>query len=359
MAGGLRRRGHHHAHHGRVAREPTRDGSRHRTHVVELGGARRRIGDHLSRHRDGHVRALAGDGRPVRLVEPMATDLVQRVDPPLSVGPCPLTASDARVGVHHRAQRGQQRFAGLGVEVAVDPHHPLERQRGVQTAPRVQDVLAGLEALAFDVLPPDRRDLPQAADRVDACGLDELLLRAGERARVGLARVDEHARRRHGDVARIDRAAGHRHLLERPRDPRGAARHPPRDLEAVGEPRRRREVTVTLEQAAPLDLGEPPQALGLEQVDHALELGEVLLDARVGKVRERLGAQRLDRGTKLAHAMTSNMCSRLRHPPSRHRDGHHVAARSVPATQWRADAHGRWSSTSSRMNGFNTSCECP
>jgi hypothetical protein len=44
-------------------------------------------------------------------------------------------------------------------------------------------------------------------------------------------------------------------------------------------------VAVSFEEPPPLDLGEPAQPFDLEQLRHALQLGEVLLDACVRKLR--------------------------------------------------------------------------
>jgi hypothetical protein len=51
-------------------------------------------------------------------------------------------------------------------------------------------------------------------------------------------------------------------------------------------------VAVALEQPTPVDLGQAPQALRLEQLDRPMELGEVLLDqgvasGRSGRVSDR------------------------------------------------------------------------
>jgi hypothetical protein len=65
-------------------------------------------------------------------------------------------------------------------------------------------------------------------------------------------------------------------------------------------------VPIALEQAAPVELGQPPQPLDLEQLDRAMQLGEVLLDHRVGQLGQDLGPQRLDRRTQLAHRIHSS-----------------------------------------------------
>jgi hypothetical protein len=78
-------------------------------------------------------------------------------------------------------------------------------------------------------------------------------------------------------------------------------------------------VTVALVQPSPVDLGEPAQPLGLQQLHRAMQLGELLLDAGVGELGEGLGPQALDRRSELAHAgpgsdgsIVQNMCSSMR-----------------------------------------------
>ena len=60
-------------------------------------------------------------------------------------------------------------------------------------------------------------------------------------------------------------------------------------------------MTVAFEETPPVDLGEAAEALHLQQLEAALELGELLLDPGVGELRQRLGAQVLDHRSQLAH----------------------------------------------------------
>jgi hypothetical protein len=162
-----------------------------------------------------------------------------------------------------------------------------------------------VETVAFDALAPERRDPLQVVDGVDASGVDELVLRAIERLRVGVARRHEHARGRQRDVAGLERAARGRHVREPPREVRLPTRGSPRDPEPGGEPRRGQETAVSFEEPAPFDLREASQPFELEQLADLLELGEVLLDADVGEVGERLRSERFDGGAQLAQATRS------------------------------------------------------
>jgi hypothetical protein len=84
-------------------------------------------------------------------------------------------------------------------------------------------------------------------------------------------------------------------------------------------------VPIPIERAATLDLGQPPERFELELIDDAPDLGEVLLDPRIGQLGERFAAQRSDRRPKLAHSFNpSNMCSTLRRSYPRFRDAGHV-----------------------------------
>jgi hypothetical protein len=44
-----------------------------------------------------------------------------------------------------------------------------------------------------------------------------------------------------------------------------------------------------------VDVGEPPQPFDVEQLDRAVELGEVLLEHRIRLLREHLGTELLER----------------------------------------------------------------
>ena len=65
------------------------------------------------------------------------------------------------------------------------------------------------------------------------------------------------------------------------------------------------ERTVRFEEPAPFDLRETSKPFELEQLGDPLELGEVLFDASVGKVGERLRSERFDGRAQLAHAAGS------------------------------------------------------
>ena len=131
----------HDTHQGGVADMTLRDLPWDRTGLVELRAACRVARKHPGVDRERDVRPLAADHRPVRVVEPLPTDLAQRVGPPLRGRALVIVAVRPRLGVEDRAQGGEERFAGFGVEVAVDPDYPQIRRGGVQPPPRSRRVV--------------------------------------------------------------------------------------------------------------------------------------------------------------------------------------------------------------------------
>ena len=176
----------------------------------------------------------------------------------------------------------------------------------MQAASGPQRIVLVQRTLAFDSLAPVGGDPLQVGDRMDPCGLHELGLGTGERLGVGLPGPDQHAERRHRQVAVVQGTSGDRHLLEPPCCPKILAGGSPRDLERAREPRRRRQMAVALEQAASLDLAQASKPLGLELLDGSVKLCEDLLDASVGQLRQRLGAKCLDLAPELAHVPSAS-----------------------------------------------------
>ena len=72
-------------------------------------------------------------------------------------------------------------------------------------------------------------------------------------------------------------------------------------------------MAVPFEEPAPIDLREALKPFEFQELAHSLELGEVLLDASIGKVGERLRSERFDGGAQLAQATRSrNSVSNIR-----------------------------------------------
>ena len=112
-----------------------------RTGLVELRAACRVARKHPGVDRERDVRPLAADHRPVRAVEPLPTDLAQRVCAPLRRRETVLADVRSCLGIENRAESGQKRFAGLRVEVTVDTDHPQVRCGCMQSSPRTCRVI--------------------------------------------------------------------------------------------------------------------------------------------------------------------------------------------------------------------------
>ncbi len=76
----------------------------------------------------------------------------------------------------------------------------------------------------------------------------------------------------------------------------------PTPPERAGQPRRHREMSISLVCRPAVNLGEPAQTLQLEQLCRPLQFGEVLLDARIWQVRQDLRSKPLDCRPQFAHA---------------------------------------------------------
>jgi hypothetical protein len=100
-------------------------------------------------------------------------------------------------------------------------------------------------------------------------------------------------------------------------------------------------VAIAFECAAAVELGQSPEALGLEPLAGRMQLDQVGLDPGVGHVAQRLRAQLVDRRPQLAHRAppgdlapdlddlsTSNMCSTLRRSSRADRDAVTLVDRS-------------------------------
>jgi hypothetical protein len=101
------------------------------------------------------VGSFAADHRPVRAVDPLPADLAQRVCEPLRGRAIVFGGLRSRLGVKNRAEGGQERFAGLRVEVTVDTDHPQVRRGGVQPPPRTCRVLTPQVVSVIDLLTPE------------------------------------------------------------------------------------------------------------------------------------------------------------------------------------------------------------
>ena len=178
---------------------------------------------------------------------------------------------------------------GLGIQIPVHAHHPAERDRGVQAPPLVQRIGTLGTSLAFHACPPERHDPLQLGHAVHPGGLDQERLGPLERFRVRASGGHQRSYGRHRDLAGLQGTAGHPHRRQPPCHADLLARGAPGHPVGAHEPRRGRGVSVVGVQAPAVDLGQAPQALGLQLLGRALQLGEVLLDPGVGQLGQRLG----------------------------------------------------------------------
>jgi hypothetical protein len=93
----------------------------------------------------------------------------------------------------------------------------------------------------------------------------------------------------------------------------------PGQPELVHQPRRRRQVALANQGVSPFHLRDSPEALGLQRLDHSVELQDGILDLFVRAKPEVLRPETLHRRPELAHVVLSreaNICSILSPPPS-------------------------------------------
>jgi hypothetical protein len=252
--------------------------------VVERAGARRVVREVIGTHRHGEMGSLTADGGSVTPIEPLSTDLPERVCTTLSG--CSSVRLSARMHpcVHDGSERSEECLSILHIEVAIDPDHPEVRRRCMEPSPGVGDVLTSQIPFALRVGTPGTDDTMKLMHRVDLGSLDEQILGSRERRRIGASRLREHLGGRHRYVARLERLMRARHVAERPGRANALACLTPAHPLRRGKPSRRRQVPIPSVGPSALDLGQPPQTLDLECFDRPMELPEVVLHASVRKV---------------------------------------------------------------------------
>jgi hypothetical protein len=179
--------------------------------------------------------------------------------------------------------------------------------------------LLGIDAaLALGTLPPERDDLLQLGRRMDACCAHQLLLCACEGFGLGFPGLDQEPHGTEGDLSVDQRASSERHRPQRSSRLEVCPGATPWNAVHGCQPARSGQMPVTLVQASSFDLRQSAQPLQFEAFDRSVQFAEVLFDASVGHLSQRLRLELIDRGTKFAHLATSpNMrskCSpRVRH----------------------------------------------
>ncbi len=109
--------------------------------------------DHGPSHADGTtgVGTLAGDDRPLGSIQPLTTDLDERIGAPLC-GRSSVARICSRLRIEPGAHCRQDGIACHGIEVAVDPYHPQERGRDVEPSAGAELFVVIGTACALDPL---------------------------------------------------------------------------------------------------------------------------------------------------------------------------------------------------------------
>jgi hypothetical protein len=280
-------------HDGGITGKPFRDVDADGAGTIEVGGVVRTMCERVGRHRHGEVRSLAADVRAIGKIEPLTTDLAERI------GSAPRGRSSVRTlrrprgRIEHGVERREQRLSVLGIEVAVDTNDAVPGDRRVKSPPFAHPLVGLDRAIPLRALAPERRDALEVRDRVDARGVDELMFRSFER--FGLAISGRHEQTSCGErhltlFTLFERLSRLWHVLERARKPHLLPGRTPRDSVRPREPARRREMAIAFADTPAIELGESAQAFDLEQLARALQLREVFLDPRKREGSELFGA---------------------------------------------------------------------
>jgi len=285
---------------------------RDRPDVLELARRAGEALEGLDAYGERDVWALAGHGRTVREIQPLAAYLAERVGAALRRRPFVALGGRPSVGGELSVEGGEEQLARLRVQVAVGSDPPQEGLRGTEGLSIEGAVVAGQGTFLCGRVAPVRRDALKVAHRVDPGGVDEGVLRLPKCLGIGVVRRCQHARCRQGHVALLERRTRRGHLVQRSSESNVLPRRSPRHLEPGDEPCDRREVAVALEQPPAVDLSEPTQPLNFELLDSAMQLREVVLDVGVRQLRQHLSAQPVNSRSKLAHRNApSNICSEI------------------------------------------------
>jgi len=143
----------------------------------------------------GDVRSLRAGGGPGRGIQPLATNLCQRVCPTLWLRSVVVAVLPPPLGVQTTAQRAEDDLSALGVQVAVDADHAEHGDRDVETS-LVVHPLGVLQAFAPIQPPaPVRHRVMELRRREALRRLDQGLLGAAELSGMGVSCRDEHLHR--------------------------------------------------------------------------------------------------------------------------------------------------------------------
>ena len=212
---GLGSSGRHDPHHRGVAGEAPCDRRVDHTDVIELGRTGCRVHESTDIDRDRDMRSFGRHGGTVRQVQPLTTDLTERVGPTLRRR---AATSDPTWLPHRRPRRApSQRLAALRNEVAIETNHAVERARGMEPATGAHRIVAIDVLLALDPFAPQCRHASQVRDGMIRAASTSWP-RSDRTLRDDVPYEHEDLGRRHRDIAGLQGAHRSRHLLERPGD---------------------------------------------------------------------------------------------------------------------------------------------
>ena len=175
--------------------------------------------------------------RPAGAVEPLAADIAEGVCPLVSRGPRVARVRGSGVCVQDAPNRGHERLADLGIEIAVHPDHPVQGGGHVKSPELVKTLRLARSLGVVRGLPPVGGGPAKVADAERPGRVNQDPLRAFERFGVRLTRRDQHSQRRPGYPAIRQGLPGRWHLLQRTCRPHLLHRGRPRHAELLREPR--------------------------------------------------------------------------------------------------------------------------
>ena len=232
-------------------------------------------------HRHHHVWAFATDRRTFGEVQPLATDLAERVGTALCrqarvVGP------SSRPHVDLRSERRDHVLAVLRVELAIGSNHAIETDDCGEPPTLVTFLFVASRARGVDAISPPLERNTQVSMRERLRRSDERFLFLRKRRRRSVTRPDERLYGRCGDLALGEGISDARHLDQRSRDlhvRRGGAF---RYAVAMREPRSGRQLPVRRVHVSTFDLDQTSRAFGFDHPPGAFELVHAHTELLVG-----------------------------------------------------------------------------
>jgi hypothetical protein len=179
---------------------------------------------------------------------------------------------------------------------------PSKVGRHVQASPVEPSQLVALDLLSIDHVTPMHDGSSKVAHPEAPRGLHQKRLGAIEVIGMHLAGAHECGQRGGPDLTGRQRPPGRGHRPERSGGAHVVGGHRERHPEPLCQPRRNRQVAVPDEGPAPLDLGDPPERLAVQQIGGSEHFTQIRLERVVVDGTEVVRLQLLDRRPQCAHA---------------------------------------------------------